>query len=454
MSPTPALRGLAPPPHDEPVCRAPVELPASKSMVIRALLAAHDATEPVRILGRLAGQDVGHAVGAVRALGSDVSVSEWEAEVAPRRRPAAAEVQVGESGTLARLVTGLLGAEEGDERVVAGSGTLHRRRSGPLFQALRDAGVGVRHLEAGDAWPAAIRGVPGVLRFEITDPLSSQEVSALLLALAQGEGDRRVIVNGAIPSRPYLEMTRRMLATFGWRTQSERRGEREILRMAGAASGGRTVSCEPDASLAAVVLAAGAILGRPALLSPLDPETLQGDARIVEHLRAFGCPVWHQPETGWLTAGGPPTQGATLDLSGEPDLAPVLAAVAAAVCLRKGAASKLTGLETLPGKESDRLRGIARALEAVGLRVETHAEPGEAWLTLAPGPYAGGGAETVELDAREDHRMVFLHGLLGLARGGGVISRGAEAVAKSWPDFWGQMKRLGCRVVEPTAPGV
>ncbi|MBI5361693.1 MAG: 3-phosphoshikimate 1-carboxyvinyltransferase, partial [Planctomycetes bacterium] len=140
-------------------------------------------------------------------------------------------------------------------------------------------------------------------------------------------------------------------------------------------------------------------------------------------------------------ARGAPARGAELDLEREPDLAPVLAAVAAAAAWNTGARSVLHGLGTLPGKESSRIAVLAEGLSALGFA----AEAGKDSLAIAPG--ARRANEPVELDPRGDHRMAFAFALLGLLREG-VFVRDPACVGKSWPGFWTDLARAGVRVVE------
>jgi 3-phosphoshikimate 1-carboxyvinyltransferase len=127
-----------------------------------------------------------------------------------------------------------------------------------------------------------------------------------------------------------------------------------------------------------------------------------------------------------------------LDLAGEPDLAPVLAAVAAGAARRHGASSVLSGLGTLPGKESDRLGGLAAALARLGFAVEAGSDA----LAIAPGSRPAG---PHLLDPRGDHRMAFAFALLGLVVPG-VLVRDPGCVAKSWTGFWRDLERLGARL--------
>ena len=167
-------------------------------------------------------------------------------------------------------------------------------------------------------------------------------------------------------------------------------------------------------------------------------------SQTVEHLRAFGCDARFHPKG--IVASGFPQRAATLDLRGEPDLAPVLAAIAAGAALvDSGGASRLTGLETLPGKESSRIEVLAEGLRNSGWIVEASASE----LVVRAGAWRGGleRPQDLWLDPHGDHRMAFAFALLGLLRPG-VFVRDPDCVSKSWPGFWKDLAALGAQVDE------
>ncbi len=237
---------------------------------------------------------------------------------------------------------------------------------------------------------------------------------------------------------PALALTIGLLATFGVTVTSATEAEERRFVVRGPLQAPRApLVLEPDASSAAVALAAACLSGGELRIPGLTHASLQGDVRIVAHLAAFGCVAYAEAEG--LRAHGFPTRGAELELAGEPDLAPVLAVVAAGAALRHGASSVLRGLGTLPGKESDRLSVLALGLAQVGLALEVGADS----LRIARGTArAEGLGADVLLDPRGDHRMAFAFALLGLLVPG-VGVREPQCVAKSWSSFWSDLERLG-----------
>ncbi len=401
-------------------------VPGSKSEAQRVLVCAGLARGTTRVRGLPDGEDVAAALALLEASGVEVERAVRDAradhEAVVRSGGslvAVGPVSVGESGTLARLATAVFALTPPFGRIteIRAEGTLGRRKSAPLFRALgkqRIAFLG----EAG-GWPVRATAVEPGPEIELVDPVSSQEASALLVALAASARGTRLAIRGAVPSAPYVRMTERVLERFG-----------APGRLSPPAD---PIDVEPDASSAAVVLAAACLSGGSVLVPGLGPDSLQGDVRIVEHLAAFGCDA--VSDARGLRAEGAPSRGAELDLAGEPDLAPVLAAIAAAAAIRAGARSRLRGLATLRRKESDRLDVLAKGLAAVGLSPRVDADA----LEIAPGRLRG---ERVRLDPAGDHRMAFAFALLGLVAEGVEVAD-AGCVAKSWPSFWDDLERLG-----------
>jgi 3-phosphoshikimate 1-carboxyvinyltransferase len=275
-------------------------------------------------------------------------------------------------------------------------------------------------------------GPPSDLLLE--QPVSSQELSALLLALSAWPDETQIRVVGTLPSRPYVELTRSVLAQFGasvggteacWSVRGPLRAPADPVRI------------EPDASAAAVLLAAAVVSEGEVRVEGLGNRSAQGDWRIVEFLQALGGEC--SAEERSLLARGRVQRAACLSLQSHPDLAPVLAGVGAAHAWRGGEALRMEGLGTLPHKESSRIEVLARGFRQAGLEV-AH---GSDWMQI--GPRLASAAQPVRLDPAGDHRMVFAFALLGLVRPDTAIA-GVDCVRKSWPGFFEELCRLGARL--------
>lgn len=414
-------------------------VPGSKSLAQRVLLAAALGEGPCEVLGLPDGDDVRACLGVIRGLGAGLQrgVRCRIEGLAGRLASPASRIELGESGTLARLTTAIVALHS--QRVpltLLPAGSLRRRHSTALVEALRRAGAVLEGLlEAPGSWPLALKAAGDSRSLELRHPSSSQELSALWLACAARSGASEVRVLGPLPSTPYLDLSEQVLGLFGVELSHERRSPTELLtRLQGPLLNPEQVRIEADASSAAVALGAACLAGGSLSCPGLPATSVQGDVAILEHLRAFGCATRREPNALW--AGGLPSRGAQLDLSGEPDLAPVLAVVAAAAAERSGETSELRGLGTLPGKESDRLTVLADGLRAAGWPVEL----GPDWMRI-PAP-TGAQADGLILHPMGDHRMAFAFALLGLLRPG-LLVQDPGCVAKSWPRFWEDLEALG-----------
>jgi 3-phosphoshikimate 1-carboxyvinyltransferase len=348
-------------------------------------------------------------------------------EVGPRRNPSGpVTVDLGNSGTGARLLLALLAAVPG-RFVVDGTPRLRERPMAPLVEALEGLGAVV---EARDGrLPIRVEGrtLRGG-RLEVRPEVSSQFVSALLMAAPLTENGLELEVLGPIPSRPYLDLTREVLERFGATVSIDPSGR--VWTVAPGPLKSSVERVEGDWSAAAFFLAAAAVAGGSVEVAPLDGSSRQGDRRVCDFLSGCGVEVAVAP--GKVTASGPARAPVVADLEETPDLFPALAVVAATA----PPGSRLQGLQHLRHKESDRLDVMVGNLRRLGAVLE---EDGRALRVLesAQGP---AGVE-VEVTAAGDHRIAMAMALAAL-RLGPLALDDADCVQKSFPGFWAAWDRL------------
>jgi 3-phosphoshikimate 1-carboxyvinyltransferase len=367
-------------------------VPPSKSHAIRTLVAASRAPGVTTIrLGFGAGEDVEVVANALRALGVGVvdipAVRGTSIGVHGTVRFPAGGVTLDmrDCGTGARLLTAMAALARGPVRV-DGSARLRERPMEPLLVALRALGVAVTEEGEPGRLPVTVSGepTPGGAAVEVEGSLSSQFVSALLL-LGPAEGlDLRV--TGRPVSRPYVDLTLDVLATFGVEVERTDGGYR-VPRMPLLAT---EVEIEADASSAAFWLGAVAVAGGEVEIPGIPATSRQADRAIVDHLAALGCEAETTPDG--LRARGRATRGGELDLRDSPDLLPVLAAVAGTI----PETTRLVGAPHLVHKESDRIAAMADVLTTLGAK----AEPLPDGLVVTGGGLRGG-----TIDPRGDHRI-------------------------------------------------
>jgi 3-phosphoshikimate 1-carboxyvinyltransferase len=246
---------------------------------------------------------------------------------------------------------------------------------------------------------------------------SSQYFSALMLAGAGAEGDLEIRVEGRLVSRPYVEITRRMVADFGGRIDEVDGGF--VVRRATYAP--RTYRIEPDASSASYPFALAAATGGTITVPDLGTGALQGDYRFVDVLEQAGAEVRRTAE-GTTVRGRSPLRGLDIDMH---DISDTVMSLAAIAPLASGP-TRIRNVANIRIKETDRLAAVAAELERLGQAVTTTEDS----LFVEPRPLA----EAV-VKSYADHRMAMSFAVLGLAHGG-VGIEDPSCVAKTYPTFW------------------
>jgi len=369
---------------------------------------------------RLLAQALDRAGWKLRWNEDAIEVGEW--------RPPNGEVtlQLGNSGTGARLLMGLLATVTG-RFVVDGVPRLRERPMAPLLGALRALGVPLQ-AAPGDRLPVAIQGgaLPGGHVLMAPGP-SSQFVSSLVLAAPRMERGLELELEGPVPSRPYLELTRDTLERFG--AAVEVSGDLRRWRVAGPLAARCTFEVEGDWSAAAFFVAAAAVAGGTVEIEGVDPTSAQGDRRVLEVVAEAGCRVERREDVVAVT--GPVRRPLEADFTDVPDLFPALSVVAAVA----PPGSRLTGLENLRHKESDRLAVMAENLRRLGAELVI----GDGSFRVVRG--LGRRRAPVDVISAADHRIAMALAVAALAVGE-IVLDDSRCVEKSFPGFWEVWERV------------
>ena len=393
-----------------PSCAAgTVQAPPSKSMAHRLLLAAGLCEGQSEITHLAESNDILATADCLNALGASVSIQGGTAAVSgtdPTKRRHAAVLPCRESGSTLRFLLPLCLLSDA-EATLCGTQKLLSRPLSVYEDLCRSQGV---RYEA-EKTSVTVAGRLTGSDFTIPGGISSQFVTGLLYTLPfLGGGTIRLLP--PVESRSYIDLTLSALDTFGvhaaWTdetTLSVPNGQRLVAR---------SMAIEGDWSNAAFLEGLN-LLGGNVTVTGLNEASLQGDRVYRRHFTA-------------LQNGTP-----AIDLCDCPDLGPVLFALAGAL---HGAT--FTGIGRLRMKESDRVAAMQTELLKFGIRTEAD----ESTLRV----YGGLHTPTEPLFGHNDHRVVMAESLL-CAAVGGVIT-GAEAVAKSFPDFFAQYRTLGVNLHE------
>jgi len=420
-----------------------VKLPGSKSISNRILLLAALAEGETRVLDLLDSDDTGHMLAALRALG--IACAPDGAALRVRGAGGAfpvksAELFLGNAGTAFRPLTAVLALCGGDYRL-SGTARMHERPIGDLVDALRGMGAAIDYLGVNGYPPLHIRpaadGAAG--RVRVRGDVSSQFLTALLLALPLGRRRAIIEVEGELISKPYVEITLNTMRRFDVEVARKGWSEFEIAADARYRSPGE-IRVEGDASSASYFLAAGAISaltgGGPVRVEGVGRASIQGDVRFAEALQRMGAGIamgenWIEAGAGEAARAGNRLRAIDADFNHIPDAAMTIAVAA----LFADGPSALRNIGSWRVKETDRIAAMATELRKLGAAVEEGAD----FLRITPPP--AGLAAGVAIDTYDDHRMAMCFSLAALG-GVGVRINDPQCVNKTFPGYFDALARI------------
>ena len=416
-----------------------VRMPGSKSISNRTLLLAALAEGDTDLHDLLHSDDVERMLDALRVLGvglQPLGPERIRVQGCSGRFPASsAELFLGNAGTAFRPLTAALALNGGHYRL-SGVPRMHERPIADLVDALRGLGAQIRYLGQEGFPPLEI--LPGEIRsgsvVRVRGEVSSQFLTALLMALPMTGAAQTIEVEGELISKPYVEITLKQMALFG--LEVERQGWSRFTLAGGKRyrSPG-TVHVEGDASSASYFLAAGAIGGGPVRTEGVGRGSVQGDIRFADALAEMGARVAFGDS--WIESRAPAAgrlRAFDIDLNHIPDAAMTLAVAA----LFADGPCRLRNVASWRVKETDRLSAMATELRKVGARVEE----GQDYLVVTP-PGPPGLVPYASIDTYDDHRMAMCFALA--AFGAPIRINDPKCVAKTFPDYF---ERLA-QIVEP-----
>jgi len=400
-------------------------VPGSKSITNRAFILAALADGTSTLTGVLESDDTRHMRAGLTALGIACETVDATSVTVhggrERLRAPSTPIFVGNSGTTVRFLAAIACLVPGDV-TLAGDAAMARRPIQDLVDGLRQLGVAI-DCPTGCP-PLTIHG--GALsggRVRMRGDRSSQYFSALLMAAAFADADVDVAIEGTLVSRPYVDITRRMIADFGGRVEDTANG---FLAHASHRYHARAYAIEPDASSASYPFALAAATGGRVRIPGLGSTALQGDYAFVDVLAAMGATVERAADSTTVVGGGVLT-GIDVDMHHISDTVMTLAALAP---LAAGPTS-IRNVANIRLKETDRLAATVAELERLGQSV-TH---GQDWMRIEPRPL-----QAAVVRSYNDHRMAMSFAVLGAARAGVSIEDPA-CVAKTYPEFWNDLAR-------------
>lgn len=417
------------------LAKGTVQVPPSKSLAHRAVICAALADGESRLTGLHAenlSDDIRVTIAAMQKLGADIRFDGDELVVRGGRLALSGdevwEIDCGESGSTLRFlipIVSLLGLPV----LLTGHGRLPQRPQTVYQQIFAEQDLCFMPTPAQNGW--LVRGPLHAGDFHLRGDVSSQFISGLLFALPLLEGDSRLHIEPPFESRSYVQLTLAMLRKFGVHAEWL---DDYTLQIPGAQSYQPCqAAVEGDFSQLAFFAVLATISAQPEGLQIMgvDPNSAQGDRRIIEIIREMGGDVEELPD-GYLIRPAS-LQAAQIDLADCPDLGPVLAVLAA----QAEGESRLYNAGRLRIKESDRIADVETELKRCG--VVMHSTADEMFITgLAAGEKLPGG---VCCQAHNDHRIVMALAVLAAASRQPLEIVGAEAVNKSYPNFFADLQQ-------------
>jgi 3-phosphoshikimate 1-carboxyvinyltransferase len=404
-----------------------VYAPPSKSYTHRAILIT--ALGPGGTVKRaLLSADTRATVAASEAFGARISLNDEVKIAGVRDQPQTPEdvINVLNSGTTLRFCAAVAALTDG--AVLTGDASIRTRPNGPLLSSLSELGTTAFSIRNNGKAPLVVRGKMRGGVAHLQGGVSSQFLSALLIAAPLAEKDTKIVIEGELKSRPYAEITLDMLADAGVRVQAK---QQEFNVSGGQSYNLKSYTIPGDFSSASYPLAAAAVTGSEVTVKGILPSR-QGDSAIIDILNRMGARVSWDKESGDLKIKGGDLVGIDVDASRTPDLVPTIA-VLGAVASGK---TTIVNAEHVRHKETDRLHAMAVELAKMGADIKERPDGLE---------IRGGKLHGASVHGYHDHRIVMALTVASFAAGGTMIDT-AEAVDVSYPGFFQEMAKLGARV--------
>lgn len=408
-----------------------VNLPGSKSVSNRALLLAALASGTTRLTNLLDSDDVKHMLNALKALGvsyqlsTDRTVCEVTGCGGPLFSEQALELFLGNAGTAMRPLAAALCLGKNDI-VLTGEPRMKERPIGHLVDALRQGDAQIDYLEQTDYPPLRLKGGFTGGKITVDGSVSSQFLTALLMTSPLAEKDTHIAIKGDLVSKPYIDITLKLMKTFGVDVHNDHYQHFTI-------AGGQHYSApgdylvEGDASSASYFLAAGAIKGGTVKVTGIGRNSVQGDIRFADVLEKMGAVIeWGDD---YISCTRNTLQAIDLDMNHIPDAAMTIATTA----LFAQGTTVMRNIYNWRVKETDRLFAMATELRKVGAEVEE----GHDYIRITPPAQL----KHAEIGTYNDHRMAMCFALVALSDTP-VTILDPGCTAKTFPDYFERLKSV------------
>ncbi|MBW8192374.1 3-phosphoshikimate 1-carboxyvinyltransferase [Neiella marina] len=420
----------------QPIARVngTVNLPGSKSVSNRALLLAALAHGETHLTNLLDSDDIRHMLNALQQLGVNYRLSDCKTECwiegngGPLTTSTPLDLFLGNAGTAMRPLCAALTLGAG-EIVLGGEPRMEERPILHLVDALQALGADVTYLKNEGYPPVKIvgSGLNGG-SVQIDGSISSQFLTALLMAAPLAKDDLVIEIKGELVSKPYIDITLHLMAQFGVEVSHDNYQSFTVQAGQQYQSPGDLL-VEGDASSASYFLAAAAIKGGEIKVTGIGKNSIQGDIQFADAIAAMGGEIeWGDD---YIIARRGDLKAVDMDFNHIPDAAMT---IATAALFAKGV-TRINNVYNWRVKETDRLAAMATELRKVGAEVEE----GEDYIQITPPAVLKHAA----IDTYNDHRMAMCFSLVALSDTPVTIND-PGCTSKTFPDYFDRLAGLSC----------
>lgn len=394
-----------------------IQAVTSKSEIHRLLICSALADGTTKVFCKNTNNDIDATVSCLNSLGADIVYSDGVFTVNPIKNASENEsLFCNESGSTLRFLLPLA-AYFGKNYTFETRGRLAQRPLSPLKEELETGGATI--VISGNE--IKVSGKCEKTNFSIAADVSSQFISGLMFMLSRTGGE--ITLYKKTESRHYIEMTAQALEKFGCNVNFS--GNKITVQKQSPLISPKEITGGGDWSNAAFFITAGIIGKEKITVSGLDADSRQGDSKIIDILRTFGGKI--QVENGLVTSFPSKLTGTQIDATDIPDLVPVLS-IAAAVA---DGTTRIYGCSRLRLKESDRIESVKNMLTSLGVKVHTVNDD----IIIEHSDLTGG-----TVNSENDHRIAMSAAVAAFATDKTVTVIDAQAVNKSYPSFWDEIR--------------
>lgn len=410
-----------------------INLPGSKSVSNRALLMAALSKGTTRLTNLLDSDDVRYMLEALSLLGvnyqlsNDRTICDIQGVGGKLSADKPLELYLGNAGTAMRSLAAVLCLGDNDI-TLTGEPRMKERPIKHLVDALRQGGANINYLENEGYPPLRLRG--GFLggKIQVDGSVSSQFLTALLMVSPLAEQDTEIEIIGDLVSKPYIDITIKMMATFGVNVD-HRNYQKFIIKSGQSYISPKHYLVEGDASSASYFLAAAAIKGGTVRVTGIGKHSLQGDTQFAYVLKEMGAKITVAEE--YIECSRGTLHGIDMDMNHIPDAAMTIATTA----LFAAGSTTIRNIYNWRVKETDRLAAMAAELRKVGAEIEE----GHDYIKITPPSQL----RHAEIKTYNDHRIAMCFSLVALSDTS-VTILDPKCTAKTFPTYFEQFAAMCC----------